>query len=304
MKSKLHISYTNRRKIDGFIFSLPFLCGFFMFFAIPLINTFIYSFNLISVNEQGGMVFTPNGIQNYVDLFTSEVTTDAKTFAQLFSEECIELLVNVPLITIFSLFMALLANREFKGRNLVRVIFFLPIILGISVVNDALTITTGSSDASAAVSMSGALFSGSNFFEYLFSYTSIPNNIIVAIESYVDNVFSLISQAGVQTLLYLTALQSINPSLYEVAKIEGATAYETFWKVTIPSIFRITVFVVIYTIVDMLLRSQIAEEIYSFAFTQNKIGTGSALSIIHILYVLAVLGIALLILRGGIKKYE
>ena len=105
-----------------------------------------------------------------------------------------------------------------------------------------------------------------------------------------------------QTLVFLAALQSISPSMYEVAKIEGDTGYETFWKVTIPSILHIVVFVVIYTIVDVFLTSQIAQEAYAFAFEQNKIGIGSALSVVYIFNVLIVLGIVLLFTRKVVSN--
>ena len=105
-----------------------------------------------------------------------------------------------------------------------------------------------------------------------------------------------------QTLVFLAALQSISPSMYEVAKIEGATGYETFWKVTIPSIMHIVVFVLIYTIVDVFLTSQIAQEAYAFAFEQNKIGVGSALSVVYIINVLLVLGVVLLFTRKVVSN--
>ena len=107
-----------------------------------------------------------------------------------------------------------------------------------------------------------------------------------------------------QTLVYLTALQSISPSMYEVAKMEGATAYETFWKVTIPSIMHITLFVIVYTIVQLFIASPVAEEGYAFAFKQNKIGISSALSVVYIFNVLIVLGLVMLLLRKVVKKNE
>ena len=148
------------------------------------------------------------------------------------------------------------------------------------------------------------LLAGSYVTIFLVRTLNVPMRILYPIMSYVENIFDLISQAGVQTLVYLTALQSISPSLYEVAKMEGATAYETFWKVTIPSIMNITFFVVIYTIVDLFLKSSIATEAYSFAFKQGKIGTGSALSVVYMLNVILVLAIAALLLRKVVKKNE
>ncbi len=297
---KLKMTRNMRRNIYGFIFLSPFFIGFIMFFLIPIFRTFYYSFQSVSVGAKGGMEFTANGFKNYFDLFQTEVTTDSKTLTELFANQNMDMLTSVPLITVFSLFMALLANMQFKGRALVRMIFFLPIILGLSLVTDMLAMTTGGE----LTETGGGLFSESFVSVMLLNYTGIPLRVLNPIMGYVDNIFDLISHAGVQTLIYLTALQSISPSLYEVARIEGATVYETFWKVTIPSIIHIILFVVVYTIVELFLESQIAKEVYSFAFEQNKIGIGSALSVVYILNVLLVLGIVALILGKVVKRYE
>lgn len=292
------LSYRTKRKINGMIFAAPFLIGFIAFFLMPLVNTIYYSFNKVGVGDKGGMTFEWVGLQNYVDLFTAEVTTTSQTMARLFTEQNLNMLLSVPLIVVFSLFMALLANQKFKGRAIVRLLFFLPIILGIDVVVEMLTMTTGVE----SLDTGSSLLSGSYVTLFMVRVLSVPRRILYPIMNYVENIFELISQAGVQTLVYLTALQSISPSLYEVAKMEGATAYETFWKVTIPSIIHITLFVVVYTVVDLFLRSPIAEEAYAFAFTQSKIGVGSALSVVYILNVIVALGIVVLLLGKVVKK--
>ena len=300
-KNKKKLSFRVMWKIHGLIFVSPFLIGFIAFFLVPLFNTIYYSLNNVGVADQGGMTFEWTGIQNYINLFQTEVTTGNEPMLRLFTEENSTMLLSLPLIVVFSLFMALLANQKFKGRAVVRLLFFLPIILGLDVVMDMLTITTGSS---AGLDTGSNLLAGSYVTIFLVRTLKVPMRVLYPIMTYVENIFQLISQAGVQTLVYLTALQSISPSLYEVAKMEGATAYETFWKVTIPSIMNITFFVVIYTIVDLFLKSSIAEEAYAFAFTQGKIGVGSALSVIYIFNVILVLAIAALLLRKVVKKNE
>ena len=299
-KNKTRLNYQTKRKINGLVFASPFIIGFIMFFLIPLVNTFYYSFNEIGVGDKGGMTFKWVGIQNYIDLFTTEVSTSSETMLRLFTEENRDMLLSVPLIVIFSLFMAILANQKFKGRALVRLIFFLPIILGIDVVTDMLTMTTGAAELDSGSN----LLAGSYITVFLVRNLQLPMRYLYPIMQYVENIFDLISKAGVQTLIYLTALQSVSPSLYEVAKMEGATVYETFWKVTIPSIIHITMFVIVYTIVETFLSSSIAEEAYAFAFTQSKIGIGSALSVVYIFNVVLVLLIAFLIMRGVLKKNE
>lgn len=292
------MSYNTKRKLYGFTFLLPFLLGFVMFFAKPLWETIFYSFQKITIDEVGNMVFTANGIQNYIDLFTIEVSTNNTQILRVLADENTNMLIDAPLITLLALFLALLANRQFKGRAVVRMIFFLPIILGLEVVTDMMTITTGSETI-----QTGGLFAESFVAKALVRYTSIPMIYLNPIIEFVENIFSIISRSGVQTLVFLAALQSISPSMYEVAKIEGATGYETFWKVTIPSIMHIVVFVVIYTIVDVFLASQIAQEVYAFAFEKaNKIGIGSALSVVYIINVLLVLGVVLLFTRKAVSN--
>lgn len=294
----MKLSYTTKRKLYGVTFLLPFLIGFVMFFAKPLWETIFYSFQKITIDEVGRMQFENIGLKNYVDLFTTEVSTAKTQILRVFTDENTNMLINVPLITLLALFLALLANRQFKGRAIVRMIFFLPIILGLEVVTDMLTVTTGSETM-----QSGGLFAESFVAMMLVRYTSIPMTYLNPIIEFVENIFSVISRSGVQTLVFLAALQSISPSMYEVAKIEGATSYETFWKVTIPSILHIVVFVVIYTIVDVFLTSQIAEEVYAFGFQQSgKIGIGSALSVVYIINVLLVLGIVLLFTRKVVSN--
>ena len=294
----MRISYNTKRKLLGFTFLIPFLLGFVMLFAKPLVETFKYSFNKITIDEVGNMVFNPVGIQNYIDLFTIEVSTNNTQILRVLADENTNMLIDAPLITLLALFLALLANRQFKGRAVVRMIFFLPIILGLEVVTDMMTITTGSDTL-----QTGGLFAESFVAKALVRYTSIPMIYLNPIIEFVENIFSIISRSGVQTLVFLAALQSISPSMYEVAKIEGATGYETFWKVTIPSIMHIVVFVVIYTIVDVFLASQIAQEVYAFAFEKaNKIGIGSALSVVYIINVLLVLGVVLLFTRKAVSN--
>lgn len=294
------IKYRTKRKLNAFLYTLPWLIGFVMFFAVPIVNTIIYSFSEVGVKDSGGMTLSPIGFANYISLFTEQVTAaDSKTFAQLFTNENVNLFINAPIIVIFSLFLAILANMNFKGRGLVRVIFFLPIVLGLDVITEMITVSTGGD----LVALRGSgIFSQGIAARLLIEYTSIDIDIILTVTNFVDNIFNLMSQAGVQTLIYLAGLQSISPSLYEVAKIEGATTYETFWKVTLPMIGNISVFVIVYTIVEIFLSSPIAEEVYAFAFQKSKIGVGSALSVVYMLNVLLILLLILFVSRKAVKS--
>ena len=116
---------------------------------------------------------------------------------------------------------------------------------------------------------------------FLQENTFLPEGVIDFISGINENIFGVISSCGVQTLIFLAGLQSISGSLYEVAKIEGANSYEIFWKITLPMLKNIMTFVLVYSFIDLFLSSTIATEIYNFAFMKNKIGVGSALSVVY-----------------------
>ncbi len=298
----MRIKYATKRRLNGIIFILPWLIGFIFFFIIPIINTIIYSFNNVSVRETGGMELQASGFQNYIDLFKVEVTTQNQPILRLLIEENQKILVNVPLIVIFSLFLALIINAKFKGRAIVRVIFFLPIILGLDIVSSMLFINnTGLDSASAEAMQSVTAFTNTSISDILLKYAGLPIEIAQFIQDALKNISMIISKSGVQVLIFLAGLQSISPSLYEVARIEGATEYETFWKVTIPATANITFFVSIYTLIDMFLNSPITKEIYNFAFLKSKIGVGSALSVLFVLNEIVFLFLISLFLKKVVK---
>lgn len=274
---------------------LPWLIGFITFFAVPIKNTILYSFNKVEVGATGGIELTFNGIQNYIDLFVSEVSTTSQPIQRIFATENISIFTNLPLIVIFSLFLAILANAKFPGRGVVRVIFFLPIVLGLPLIVEWTANSTGRTMIESA---SGGMFGAENGAELLLEYTFLPKKIIEFLSVVLENIFQLFTRTGVQTMIFLAGLQSISPSHYEVAKIEGANRYETFWKVTLPLLSNVLLFAVIYTMIDLFLNSSIAEEVYNFAFTKSKIGVGSALSVVYMVNVLVVLLIVLLFLKA------
>ena len=289
------ISYENSQKLNGLIFVLPWLLGFIIFFLSPLKDTFLYSFNRVEVAANGGMQLIFTGLQNYIDLFKLEVSTKNQPITRVFVDENVKVFTSLPLITIFSLFLAILANAQYPGRSVVRVIFFLPIVLGLQVVTEWMSTSAG---RGMIETITGTMYTGSSTIRLLLTYTFLPEDVVLFLTEALRNIFTLFTRTGVQTLIFLAGLQSIPPSHYEVARIEGANAYEIFWKITIPSIADVTVFVIIYTMIDLFRGSSIADEVYSFAFIKSKIGMGSALSAVYIFNVFIALGLAWIFMRG------
>ena len=293
-KKMTRLTYVQQRKFNGFIFVAPWLLGFLIFFLLPLWNTIFYSFNRVEVAEAGGIQFTWTGIENYVNLFRLEVSTLSQPMLRVFVDDNALVFTNLPMVVIFSLFMAILANAKYPGRGVVRVIFFLPIILGLQLITDWATNSVGRSMIEAAT---GNLSSNFGVTRLLISYTFLPIRTIVFLQGIVANIFGVITRTGVQTMIFLAGLQSIDPSYYEVAELEGANTYEIFWKVTLPSLANVAVFVIVYTLIDMFLSSSIAEEVYSFAFLRSRIGVGSALSVVYMANVLVALLIVFFIMK-------
>ncbi len=267
------LPFRTARKVHSVVFLLPFLIGFLLFFATPVIQLFVYSFNEVGVGETGGIKLDFVGVDNYVSLFQDEVSTQNQQYLRVFTDENTRILLNGPIVVIFSLLSAIIVNVKFKGQGVARVIFFLPIITGLPVVQNLITVTTGSDIMDSAV---GSYFISGPVMELIMEYTFLPAGVADFIGGLAENIFNLISNCGVQTLIFLAGLQSINGALYEVAKIEGCNAYETFWKITLPMLTNIIVFAVVYTFVDLFLSSSISDEIYTYAFRRNDIGMGSA----------------------------
>ncbi|MGN7453376.1 carbohydrate ABC transporter permease [Paenibacillus pasadenensis] len=286
------------QKIHGIVFVLPWLIGFGLFFVTPLASTIKYAFHEVGVAETGGMALRYVGLDNFTNLFNVEVSSQSQPFLRVFSDENVNIFINTPVIVVFSLFCAILVNVKFKGQGLARVVFFLPIVLGLKVVVDLIMVSTGGDVADAAVD---STIDNEMIFDFLREYTFLPRDITMFISDLATNIFLLLSQTGVQTLIFLAGLQSINPSLYEVAKIEGANSYEIFWKITLPLVGNISLFALIYTFVDMFLKSPISTEIYYFAFNKNNIGAGSALSVVYLVNVLADLLLLMLIMNRVVK---
>jgi len=296
------LNYRTVRRINGVVFILPWLFGFFLFFLIPIVNTIIFSFNKVDVADQGGRILTFRGFQNYYDLFKVELASDGRQIIRIFYEEFINIVTNTPLIVIFSLFAAMLLNMKYKGRGIVRVIFFLPIVLGLNVVLSLILMSRGSTYIDSQTQSSA--FLQAELISDLLLNSGLPVGLVGFISGSVSRIFEILARSGVQILIFLAGLQSINKSLYEVAEIEGANKYEVFWKITLPMVSTQMIFVIIYTIVEMFLSSSLTNEIYRFSFAASKIGIGSALSVVYLIFVCIIVGIVSLISSRTVYKND
>lgn len=231
---KLHISMAGKRAVNGYLFILPWLLGFLLFYVRSLYMTVEFSLSDLTVLSTGGYNLEFVGLKNYYEAFFSHAS-----FKQTLTTSIGNMVIDVPLIIFFSLFVAMMLNRKMKCRGLVRAIFFLPVLLGAEAVSNALSLAAQmmagglsgtSADMAAASASSGTM--NMDYLIDLFAQLALPDVVLDYIVGAVSRISDIIQASGVQIVLFIAGLQSIPSSLYEVAKIEGATGYETFWKVT------------------------------------------------------------------------
>lgn len=286
---KRRMSLSQKRTISGYLFILPWLVGFLVFYVRSLFMTFQFSLSELTMDVvNGGYQLEFVGLENYLYAFTVH-----GSFKQILTTSIMDMCIDVPLIIFFSLFMALLLNRKFKGRTLVRAIFFLPVILNAEAIVEAIEMATimmaGGVSASSSELAAETAGMGMSYYIDLFGNMMIPKQLLEYIVGAVDRITSIISASGVQIVIFIAALQSIPGSLYEVAKMEGATAYETFWKITFPMVMPHIITNIVYTVVDSFVDSEVVNLAYSTAFTDFNYGLSSVFSIVSTVVTCAIL---------------
>ena len=292
------VSLTTRKNSRGFIFVAPWIAGFLLFFITPFIQTVIYSFSDVTVS--GGVQTVWVGFKNYVQAVSGDAI-----FIPTLSGGILSMLIDTPVILVFSLMAASLISRKFKGRWLVRMVFFLPVIYGTGVMlkvqqsDEMFGIVLsrlGAGGVGNDDTISGALLQSFNverMFYAMGQQLGVGQVLINYILDASEQVFSIINRSGVQILIFLAALKSIPPHLYEVGKVEGASAFEMFWKVTLPMLLPHIITVTVFTIVDSFtnIENTIIEFLQNTMFTKQNFGYGSALSLIYFASIFIIIGV-------------
>lgn len=229
----------------GRCFVLHWEIGVLLFFVFPLISSIIYSFSEMTI--QVGSVDTQWAGLKYYHYILFE---DANYLKNL-RDSLIDISYSLPIILTLSLVLAIVLNSRFRGRLLMRAIFFLPVIIATGVVMDLMRSETISVPLFATVNdienQSGGLVDFGNILKQL----SLPNEIEEIFLKFFGNIFNLIWSCGIQTVLFIAGLQTIPRALYEVSRVEGANAWEEFWFITFPMISRVTLIVLVFTMIEL-----------------------------------------------------
>lgn len=285
------MSYPKKKAFWGILFLSPWAIGMLAFFLGPLVSTMWYALNEMALAD-GGFSYKFVGIEN----FKYALTVDPD-FNQYIIEALTNVLRNVPFQVFISLFVAMMLNGDYKGRGFFRVIFFIPIILATGITDVELTTITAAEESSQS-------FVNADFLLEIFASSGIPASVMGFINGMVSNIFEVITKAGVQMLIFLAGLQGINPSLYEVAKLEGCSKFECFCKITLPMISPMILVCMVYSIADSFAGAEITEIINSTTFTSGKYGLGASMSAVYFVVSVAVTLIATFIVSKVVFYYD
>ncbi len=235
------ISLQARKALIGRVFVYPWFLATLVFGLFPLVMSLIYTFNNITIIDGGGYDLNFIGMANYI-----KATTEDTFFVEYFLLCLRDLAIKIPLILLYSLFVAILLNQKFKGRGFMRSVFFLPVVITSSALVYALNVgLTEQIDVGTSSTMLNNWQIG-EMLKMVLPVESIVDTIVLIL----DQIFAIMWASGVQILIFLAGLQSVPASLYESAKVDGATGWEMFWKITLPMVLPLFTVNVIFTIID------------------------------------------------------
>ncbi|MCJ8009191.1 carbohydrate ABC transporter permease [Lederbergia wuyishanensis] len=275
-----------KHSMTGWLFVSPWIIGFSIFTAIPLFYSLYLSFQKVKITTSGVQT-TYVKFENYKYAFGVDAI-----FVDKLTSYLKELIISVPIIIVFSLIIALLLNQKVKFRGMFRTIFFLPVIISSGPVIKELIdqgVTTIPTIEKYAI------------YEAL---NANPEGFVNGILLYlIKNLIVILWFSGVQILIFLAALQKMDSQTYEAASIDGASPWECFWKLTLPSLAPMILVNIIYTIVTYSIFSlnPVIEHIQKNMFrVDTGFGYASALSWIY--FVIITIALALTVGAMTLKR--
>ncbi len=269
----MYLPKSSGRRTATALFLAPSLIGLIVFCLIPIAMSLVYSFmdyDLLSGVKQW------IGLQNFTRIL------GGKEFPKVLSHTLTYLGLYLPLILVTSVTEALVLNRTFRGRGFFRAVFYTPVIT--SWVAAAVVWTWVLSGKYGLLNqlLSGVGIAGPSWLND--PKWAMPGVVIAAVWK----------DTGYYALMVLAALKSIDPTYYEAASIDGASAPRKFLSITLPlvspTLFLLIVINVIYglQVFDSVLimtnggpggaTTVFLERIYRYAFRQYKMGMASAYS--------------------------
>lgn len=250
---KIHMSYEKKKGLYGYGFIALWFVGVMTFFVVPLLKSFYYSFHAVKPAD-GYLDISPLTDVSGKELFYLNYKTAFMVdpnFRQHLVSSLQEIALNLPVIVVFSLFVAIIINQNFRGRTFARAVFFMPVIIATGPVYAIITGNLETSGNSGAEQFS-TMFEA-NMVDQLLEFIGIygfNEKFTEVLTTLTSDILNLVWKCGIQIIIFLSALQGIPASAKEAAAIEGATSWEFFWKITLPYISPMILVNIVYTVVD------------------------------------------------------
>ncbi|MBD2867364.1 carbohydrate ABC transporter permease [Paenibacillus arenilitoris] len=288
-KKRISFTVTQKRDLMGWVFVSPFVLGFLLLFLGIFIDSFRFSFMEVNVLSQGGYSAKFIGFDNFHQILRVDPNFNRQLYGAVQN-----MLFDIPIIVMYSLFIAVLLNQKMKGRAIFRAIFFVPVILatgivdkadlGNSIMNAYQSIPGLDTGIAEVTESAGGMFSSLQLKRYMFQMFDFSPALVNITVGAAENIYDVVSHSGVQILIFLAGLQAISTSIYESAKIEGCSGWESFWKITFPLISPLILVNIIYSVIDSFTGSnnQIMDRITA-AMKLGQYGTASAMAWIYFL---------------------
>lgn len=301
MNKQHRLTWRQKRKLQGVLFVSPFLIGAILFILVPIVQSCMYSFSKLTITETGYRL-DPVGWENYRYIFQSDTT-----YGPLLVTTIKDMAIDVFVTVIFSFFLASVLNTSFRGRGLVRAVFFMPLILASGLVKqlesaDALGTMVSSGEKSAMVG--GTDIAGA--FAMTLQSLDIGKGLIAFLLSSVERISTIVSMSAVPVIIFLAGFQAVSPSLFEAAHMDGATKWEEFWKISFPMVSPLILVSTVYCVVDSLNNSNnpMIAMTHHTLFESFKFGTGAAMIWVYMLVTAAFLGIVYFAINRFVFYYD
>lgn len=298
VRKRRGLSLQGKRSLAGYLFVLPFILGMVFFFLPSIVQAIQFSMSNIKRGPDGYTL-------EYVGFHWFDYAINQEKWYRFSLIDSLRSMAfSVPLVLIFSFFMASVLNQKFRGRAFFRAILFLPVVISAGVVLklDNLAAFNYVPQSEVAADTISALD-----LVPLLVKLGMPNNFINTISNIIASIYEIITASGVQILIFLAAMQTIPASLYEASTMDGATGWENFWKITFPMLSPYILSNAVYTIVDNLgsLKSPVMQHIISAATGTNaNLSQSVAMAVIFFACQLVVIAIITVLISRLVFYYD
>ena len=284
MRQTMSPELRRRETISGYLFLLPSLVFFIGFVVIPMVMCVATSFTDANMNSNEVDHFV--GLANYIELWQDPV------FLKALVNTIIIVVVSVPVVTVFSLWVASAIHKMKEAPlSFFRVVFYLPVVTG----SVAVTVVWKWM-YNNYYGIFNYLLKGVGLIEKNINWLGDPRYALGCII-----IILLTTSVGQPIVLYVSALSNVDQTLIEAAEVDGATNFQTFWRIKWPQIMPTTLYILVITTINsfqcfaliQLLTSggpnyateTVMYYIYYTAFKLFRFGYGNAMGVILAIFI-------------------